>query len=137
MIDKLQCQTHTRTPWGSSPHRYDPRIRYLVMGLLCISVLAVFVVSLVFIGHSAAGNYSSDSSDDGDATISTDMPSSTELPSSTDVSSSTEQPSSTTTISATKLNHTSIGFTPATNPHTLLQTTITVPFDESYTSDIG
>ncbi|KAL5089741.1 hypothetical protein Trisim1_005136 [Trichoderma cf. simile WF8] len=57
MIDKLQCQTHTRTPWGQSPHRYDYRIRYLVMGLLCASVLAVFIVSLVLIGDRAVQNY--------------------------------------------------------------------------------
>ncbi|KAL7799802.1 hypothetical protein V8C37DRAFT_365523 [Trichoderma ceciliae] len=57
MIDKLQCQTHTRTPWGKNPHRYDYRLRYLIMGLLCTSILAVFVASLVFIGNRALKNY--------------------------------------------------------------------------------
>lgn len=56
MIDRLQCQSHTRTPWGKDPHRYDYRLRYLFMGLLCISVLAVFITSLVFIGNQAIRN---------------------------------------------------------------------------------
>jgi hypothetical protein len=57
MIDKSQCQTHTRTPWGSNPHRYDYRLRYLMMGLLCVSVLTVFIVSLVIIGDRALKDY--------------------------------------------------------------------------------
>ncbi|RFU79429.1 hypothetical protein TARUN_2786 [Trichoderma arundinaceum] len=57
MIDKLQCQTHTRTPWGQNPHRYDYRLRYFVMGLLCTSVLAVFIISLVFVGNQAMRNF--------------------------------------------------------------------------------
>lgn len=57
MIDKFQCQTHTRTPWGSKSHRYDYRLRYLLMGLLCVCVLAVFIVSLVIIGDRALKNY--------------------------------------------------------------------------------
>ncbi|UKZ82022.1 hypothetical protein TrVFT333_009804 [Trichoderma virens FT-333] len=69
MIDKLQCQTHTRTPWGQNPHRYDYRIRYLVMGLLCASVLAVFIVSLVFIGDRAIKNYQLAPPDDGPTTV--------------------------------------------------------------------
>ncbi|OPB39768.1 hypothetical protein A0O28_0096150 [Trichoderma guizhouense] len=70
MIDKLQCQTHTRTPWGQSPHRYDYRIRYLVMGLLCASGLAVFIVSLVLIGDRAVQNYQPSSPPDDTPTAS-------------------------------------------------------------------
>ncbi|KAH6608079.1 hypothetical protein Trco_004392 [Trichoderma cornu-damae] len=57
MTERLQCQTHTRTPWGQNPHRYDYRLRYLFMGLLCTSVLAVFIVSLVVIGNRAMKTY--------------------------------------------------------------------------------
>ncbi|KAM0515980.1 hypothetical protein ACHAPE_005601 [Trichoderma viride] len=57
MINKTQCQTHTRTPWGSNSHRYDYRLRYLMMGLLSVCVLAVFIVSLVIIGDRALRNY--------------------------------------------------------------------------------
>lgn len=64
MIDKFQCQTHTRTPWGSNPHRYDYRLRYLMMGLLCVAVLAVFIVSLVIIGDRALKDYQIVPSDD-------------------------------------------------------------------------
>ncbi|KAL7812551.1 hypothetical protein V8C26DRAFT_437120 [Trichoderma gracile] len=126
MIDNLQCQTHTRTPWGSSPHRYDPRLRYLAMGLLCASVLAIFTVSLVFVGNSAVKAYSSSSDDD--VTVSTSKP------------SPTKTPLSTTNISATKLNQTtSRGITTITitGLQTLLPTTITVPLDETYTADVG
>ncbi|PTB63867.1 hypothetical protein BBK36DRAFT_7106 [Trichoderma citrinoviride] len=147
MIDNRQCQTHTRTPWGSSPHRYDPRLRYLVMGLLCASVLAVFLISLVFVGNSAVKAYSSSSSsssssDDDDGNH--DLPSSTKL-----------LPSSTTGINTTELNHTtytsdSVTVTvslqtllqttitvPIGDAYTALQTTVTVPFDGSSTADIG
>ncbi|KAL7809810.1 hypothetical protein V8C44DRAFT_333499 [Trichoderma aethiopicum] len=132
MIDNLQCQTHTRTPWGSSPHRYDPRIRSLAMGLLCASVLTVFTVSLVFVGNSAVKAYSSSSSEDDDGdhpTVSTGRPLSTEQASST-----------TTNVGATKLNQTTsniITTVTITGLQTLLPTTITVPFDDSYTTDIG
>ncbi|RSL63930.1 hypothetical protein CEP54_004975 [Fusarium duplospermum] len=40
MVDKSQCQTHTRTPWGKSAHLYDRRIRYLFMGILFVTFLA-------------------------------------------------------------------------------------------------
>ncbi|ETS02121.1 hypothetical protein M419DRAFT_8478 [Trichoderma reesei RUT C-30] len=129
MIDNLQCQTHTRTPWGSSPHRYDPRIRYLAMGLLCASVLAIFTVSLVFVGNSAVRTYSSSSSsDDDDTTASTSIPLSTEIP------------LSTTNISATRLNQNTsetITTITITGLKTLLSPTITVPLDETKTADIG
>ncbi|KAL7950955.1 hypothetical protein V8C42DRAFT_359707 [Trichoderma barbatum] len=69
MIDKLQCQTHTRTPWGKNPHYYDHRIRYLVMGLLCTAVLTIFIVSLVFIGDRAIKNYQLTPPDDGPTTL--------------------------------------------------------------------
>ncbi|TFA98701.1 hypothetical protein CCMA1212_009617 [Trichoderma ghanense] len=127
MIDNLQCQTHTRTPWGSSPHRYDPRLRYTAMGLLCASVLAVFIVSLVLVGNSAVKTYSS-SSASGDPTISTSTP------------SSTERPWLTNNISATKLNTTTsnnITTITITGLQKLLPTTVTVPSDDSYTADIG
>ncbi|KAL6892360.1 hypothetical protein GGI43DRAFT_386854 [Trichoderma evansii] len=77
MIDKFQCQTHTRTPWGSNPHRYDYRLRYLMMGLLCATVLAVFIVSLVLIGDRALKNFQLIISDDECPTTSTELPSST------------------------------------------------------------
>lgn len=77
MIDKFQCQTHTRTPWGTNPHRYDYRLRYLMMGLLCASVPAVFIVSLVFIGDRALKNYQLIPSDDESPTTSTQPPLST------------------------------------------------------------
>ncbi|KAK5997884.1 hypothetical protein PT974_00250 [Cladobotryum mycophilum] len=57
MIDNLQCQTHTRTPWGSSPHRYDSRLRYLTIGLLCTTFFAVIIVGLVFLGNKAMTQY--------------------------------------------------------------------------------
>lgn len=82
MIDKLQCQTHTRTPWGQNPHRYDYRIRYLVMGLLCTSVLAVFIVSLVFIGDRAIKNYQLSPPDDSPTALA-EPPSSTSYTTST------------------------------------------------------
>ncbi|PNP41120.1 hypothetical protein TGAMA5MH_06990 [Trichoderma gamsii] len=77
MIDKSQCQTHTRTPWGSNPHRYDYRLRYLMMGLLCVCVLAVFIVSLVIIGDRALKNYQIVSSDDESPTTTVGPPLST------------------------------------------------------------
>ncbi|KAL6881815.1 hypothetical protein HDV57DRAFT_517682 [Trichoderma longibrachiatum] len=133
MIDNLQCQTHTRTPWGSSPHRYDPRIRSLAMGLLCASVLAVFTVSLVFVGNSAVKAYSSSSSpsedDDDHPTVSTGEPFSTEQVTST-----------TTNVGASKVNQSttrSITTVTITGLQTLLPTTITVPFDDFYTTDNG
>lgn len=132
MIDNLQCQTHTRTPWGSSPHRYDPRIRSLAMGLLCASVLAVFTVSLVFVGNSAVRAYSSSSSKDDDGnhpTVSTGRPLSTEQVTST-----------TTNVGASKVNQSttsSITTVTITGLQTLLPTTITVPFDDFYTTDNG
>lgn len=49
MIGKSQCQAHTRTPWGSRDHRYDYRLRYLAMGILLASFLAVVIVGVVFI----------------------------------------------------------------------------------------
>lgn len=74
MIDKFQCQTHTRTPWGSNPHRYDYRLRYLMMGLLCFSVLAAFIASLVIIGDRALKNYQLVPSDDESPTTSAGPP---------------------------------------------------------------
>jgi hypothetical protein len=53
MVTKSQCPAHTRTPWGKSAHEYDPRIRYLAMGLLLFLVLAVFVCSVFFVVSSA------------------------------------------------------------------------------------
>ncbi|UKZ64440.1 uncharacterized protein TrAtP1_005657 [Trichoderma atroviride] len=77
MIDKFQCQTHTRTPWGSNPHRYDYRLRYLMMGLLCVCVFAIFIVSLVITGDSALKNYQIDPSDDQSPTTTAGPPFST------------------------------------------------------------
>ncbi|OTA05838.1 hypothetical protein A9Z42_0065740 [Trichoderma parareesei] len=129
MIDNLQCQTHTRTPWGSSPHRYDPRIRYLAMGLLCAFVLAVFTASLVFVGNSAVKAYSSSSSSDNDdPTASTSIPLSTEIP------------LSTTNIGATRSNQTtSNGITTITvhGLQSLLSPTITVSLGKTTTADVG
>ncbi|KAM4060127.1 hypothetical protein HRG_014186 [Hirsutella rhossiliensis] len=48
MMDKFQCQTHTRSPWGRRDHRYDYRLRYLIMGILLVSFLAVVTVGVVF-----------------------------------------------------------------------------------------
>lgn len=48
MVDKFQCQTHTRSPWGSRDHRYDYRLRYLIMGLLLVSFVAAVTVGVVF-----------------------------------------------------------------------------------------
>ncbi|KAF5004483.1 hypothetical protein FDECE_9026 [Fusarium decemcellulare] len=45
MAEKTQCPAHTRTPWGQSDHRYDHRIRYLFMGILCVAFLAAAVHS--------------------------------------------------------------------------------------------
>ncbi|PNP49061.1 hypothetical protein THARTR1_10135 [Trichoderma harzianum] len=90
MIDKLQCQTHTRTPWGHNPHRYNHRIRYLVMGLLCASVLAVFVVSLVFIGDRAVQNYQLEPPDDAPTTLA--EPSSTSNVTNTNTTTNTSSP---------------------------------------------
>ena len=47
MIDKKQCQAHTRTPWGKSDHRYDYRLRYALMGALSIVFIAVVIVALI------------------------------------------------------------------------------------------
>lgn len=47
--DKSQCQTHTRTPWGTGSHRYDYRLRYLLMGLLLAVLLGLIVTCVVFI----------------------------------------------------------------------------------------
>ncbi|PNY29919.1 Uncharacterized protein TCAP_00169 [Tolypocladium capitatum] len=55
MIDKSQCQTHTRTPWGSRDHRYDYRLRYLVMAILLASFLATATVGVVFIFNRRVG----------------------------------------------------------------------------------
>lgn len=77
MIDKFQCQTHTRTPWGSNSHRYDYRLRYIMMGLLCVCVLAVFIVSLVIIGDRALKNYQIVPSDDESPTTTAGPPFST------------------------------------------------------------
>lgn len=49
MIDKSQCQTHTRTPWGSPDHRYNFRLRYFIMGILLTSFVAVIIIGIVFI----------------------------------------------------------------------------------------
>ncbi|KAL9480772.1 hypothetical protein ACSS6W_005558 [Trichoderma asperelloides] len=76
-VQNFQCQAHTRTPWGSNPHRYDYRLRYLMMGLLCALVLTVFIVSLVLIGDQALKNYQLIPSDDESPTMSTEPPSST------------------------------------------------------------
>ncbi|KAH7133217.1 hypothetical protein B0J13DRAFT_641782 [Dactylonectria estremocensis] len=59
MIDKSQCPTHTRTPWGKNDHRYDHRIRYLAMGILCTVILTVIIVAIVF----SAMNYRWDDAD--------------------------------------------------------------------------
>ncbi|KAH6885886.1 hypothetical protein B0T10DRAFT_608312 [Thelonectria olida] len=47
MIDRTQCQTHTRNPWGKPNHRYDYRIRYAAMGTLCFTILAVAIAGTV------------------------------------------------------------------------------------------
>ncbi|KAH7179683.1 uncharacterized protein B0J16DRAFT_403010 [Fusarium flagelliforme] len=49
MIDRDQCQTHTRTPWGTSEHRINHRIRYAFMGALSI----VFIVVTIVAEHSS------------------------------------------------------------------------------------
>ncbi|KAM5342969.1 hypothetical protein ACJ41O_013935 [Fusarium nematophilum] len=49
MINKSQCQTHTRNPWGKPGHRYDYRIRYLFMGILFVAFLAVVIVAIVIV----------------------------------------------------------------------------------------
>lgn len=49
VVTKSQCPAHTRTPWGKSTHEYDPRIRYLAMGLLLFLFLAVIVCSVIFL----------------------------------------------------------------------------------------
>lgn len=48
-----QCPSHTRTPWGTSPHRCRPSLRHLAIGLLLFAFVSVIVLVLVFvIGHS-------------------------------------------------------------------------------------
>lgn len=49
MLDKDQCPAHTRTLWGTSSHRYSPRLRYFFMGLLLALFLVVIVCSVVFL----------------------------------------------------------------------------------------
>lgn len=56
MVDKSQCQTHTRTPWGKSAHLYDRRIRYLFMGILFVTFLAAVVVSVLVVVDLANGH---------------------------------------------------------------------------------
>ncbi|VTO84598.1 unnamed protein product [Fusarium graminearum] len=41
MVDRNQCQTHTRTPWGTSEHRLDHRIRYALMVAFSIFFIVV------------------------------------------------------------------------------------------------
>ncbi|POR30940.1 Uncharacterized protein TPAR_08863 [Tolypocladium paradoxum] len=78
MIDKSQCQTHTRTPWGSRDHRYDYRLRYLAMGILLASFLAVAIVGVVFIFERRDAN-SDDTKPDREPTHSTDNASVAEM----------------------------------------------------------
>ncbi|CAM1509970.1 Fc.00g003050.m01.CDS01 [Cosmosporella sp. VM-42] len=49
MIDNKQCPAHTRTPWGDSDHRYDYRLRYVVMGTLTAIFIGVVVAAIVFL----------------------------------------------------------------------------------------
>ena len=49
MIDNSQCPTHTRTPWGEKDHRYDYRLRYIVMGILTATVMGVIIVAIIFL----------------------------------------------------------------------------------------
>lgn len=56
MIDRTQCPAHTRTPWGESDHRYDYRLRYAMMGILTLVVIAVIVVGVVFTLSTRRGN---------------------------------------------------------------------------------
>ncbi|KAG5661156.1 hypothetical protein KAF25_002799 [Fusarium avenaceum] len=56
MIDKNQCQAHTRNPWGRSQHRYDYRFRYLLMGSLSILFLAVVIVVIIVIVETSNGH---------------------------------------------------------------------------------
>ncbi|KAJ6439560.1 hypothetical protein O9K51_07447 [Purpureocillium lavendulum] len=48
MIDKSQCAAHTRTPWGQRSHRYDYRLRCLLMGLLVALFAAVIILGVVY-----------------------------------------------------------------------------------------
>ncbi|KAL3959870.1 hypothetical protein ACCO45_004987 [Purpureocillium lilacinum] len=48
MIDKSQCPSHTRTPWGRSSHRCDYRLRYLLMGVLVVLFAGVMVLGIVY-----------------------------------------------------------------------------------------
>ncbi|PHH85368.1 hypothetical protein CDD83_534 [Cordyceps sp. RAO-2017] len=56
MIDKSQCPAHTRTPWGRRDHRYDYRLRYLIMGVLLASFLAIVILGIVFTVERARKN---------------------------------------------------------------------------------
>ena len=56
MVDKSQCQTHTRTPWGKPAHLYDRRIRYLFMGILFVTFLAAVVVAVLVVVDLANGH---------------------------------------------------------------------------------
>ncbi|KAK0387966.1 hypothetical protein NLU13_4210 [Sarocladium strictum] len=47
MVTKTQCPAHTRTPWGSSPHRYDPRLRYLAMAIILLIFLGIIVYAVI------------------------------------------------------------------------------------------
>ena len=76
MVEKDQCNTHTRTPWGTSPHRYDPRLRYFLMGLLVMLVLSGAVLGAISIAYPPY-NYNWAGSGDGNAQANMAKPSTT------------------------------------------------------------
>lgn len=56
MVDRNQCQTHTRTPWGTSEHRLDHRIRYALMVAFSIFFIVVVIVAVIVVFETTNGH---------------------------------------------------------------------------------
>ena len=49
MINESQCQTHTRTPWGTSSHIYPPRLRNTFIALAVFLFFGLLITAVIFI----------------------------------------------------------------------------------------
>ncbi|KAL3606690.1 hypothetical protein FPOAC2_01650 [Fusarium poae] len=56
MVDRNQCRTHTRTPWGTSEHRLDHRIRYALMVAFSIFFIVVVIVAVIVVFETTNGH---------------------------------------------------------------------------------